>query len=207
MEVETFALGPLQTNSFLAHHGGLAVVVDVGGNPAPMVDLLRAKGLSLTHILLTHLHCDHLYGVAELARVTGAPVFASAADQGLMGTDLGRGGFMGLPLVEPFEFSDLPPGEAVVAGRPCRILSTPGHSPGGLSVYFPEDGVVFVGDLLFFRSVGRTDFPGGDSGTLLVAVREKIFTLPADTVVYPGHGPATTVGAEQRHNPFFSEFA
>lgn len=207
MEVETFALGPLQTNSYLAHHGTLAAAVDVGGNPAPMADFLRARGLSLTHILLTHLHCDHLYGVAELARITGAPVFASGADSGLMRTELGRGGFMGLPLVEPFEFSDVSPGEVVLAGRPCRILSTPGHSPGGLSAYFPEDGVVFVGDLLFYRSVGRTDFPGGDSDTLLAAVREKIFTLPADTMVYPGHGPATTVGAEQRHNPFFSEFA
>ncbi|QLA16827.1 MBL fold metallo-hydrolase [Desulfolutivibrio sulfoxidireducens] len=207
MKVETFALGPLLTNSYLVHHGTLAAVFDVGGDPAPMVEFLRRNDLAVTHIFLTHLHCDHLYGVAELARVTGAPVFASGADRYLMDEELGRGGFMGLPLVKMFEFADALPGESVMAGRPCRILATPGHSPGGLSVFFPQDGVVFVGDLLFSRSVGRTDFPGGDHETLVSAVREKIFILPDDTVVYPGHGPATTVGAEKRHNPFFSEFA
>ncbi len=207
MRVETFPLGPLQTNSYLACHETLAAAFDVGGDPAPMVDFLRANGLTLTHIFLTHLHCDHLYGVAELARTTGAPVVASPADRFLLDTELGAGGFMGLPRVEPFAFTEIFPGEAVMAGRPCRILSTPGHSPGSLTVHFPLDGVLFAGDVLFSRSVGRSDFPGGDHETLLTAVREKIFTLPGDTVVYPGHGPATTVAGEMRHNPFFSEFA
>jgi len=207
MKVETFPLGPLQTNSYLACSGGLAAAFDVGGDPAPMLDYLRKNSLTLTHILATHLHCDHLYGVAALAGATGAPVWASPADRFLMDTELGGGGLMGLPMVAPFTFADVSPGEAVLAGRPCRILATPGHSPGGLSCYFPEDGVVFVGDLLFSRSVGRTDFPGGDSDALLASVKARIFTLPGDTAVYPGHGPATTVAEERRHNPFFSEFA
>ena len=207
MKVETFPLGPLQTNSFLAHADGLAAAFDAGGDPAPMLAFLHDNALTLTHILVTHLHCDHLYGVAELARATGAPVWGSAADRYLLDTELGAGGFMGLPRIEPFAFTDVLPGDCVMAGRPCRLLATPGHSPGGLSAYFPGDGVVFVGDLLFDRSVGRTDFPGGDHAALLASVRERIFTLPGDTVVYPGHGPATTVAAERRHNPFFSEFA
>ncbi len=207
MKVETFPLGPLQTNSFLACSGGLAAVCDVGGDPAPILAYLKKNSLTLTHILLTHLHCDHLYGVAALARATGAPVWGSGADRFLMDTELGGGGLMGLPLVAPFEFVDASPGEVEAAGRPCRILATPGHSPGGLSFYFPQDGVVFVGDLLFSRSVGRTDFPGGDHDQLLASVKEWIFTLPGDTAVYPGHGPATSVAQERRHNPFFSEFA
>lgn len=207
MIVETFPLGPLQTNSFLARSGGLCAVFDVGGDPAPIMDYIHDNALTLTHIVVTHLHCDHLYGVAELARATGAPVWGSGADRYLLDTDLGAGGFMGLPRIEPFAFTDVAPGDCTVAGRPCRILATPGHSPGSLSAYFPQDGVVFTGDLLFARSIGRTDFPGGDTEALLASVREKIFTLPGETQVYPGHGPSTTVAAERRHNPFFSEFA
>jgi hydroxyacylglutathione hydrolase len=83
------------------------------------------------------------------------------------------------------------------------VLSTPGHTPGSLSFHFPESKIVFVGDLLFYRSIGRTDFQGGSMETLLRSVREQIFTLPGETVVYPGHGPETSVGDEKVHNPFF----
>jgi len=207
MDIKTFPLGPLETNCYVAVSGGAAVAVDVGGDPAPVIEYLQKKSVSLEAVLLTHLHCDHLYGVGELAKTFGAKVYAGAEDAALMDTELGRGGFMGLPLVPPFEWEPMAPGETVMLGQPCRVLATPGHSAGSLSYYFPQGGVVFVGDLLFYRSIGRTDFMGGDYDVLIRSVVHEIFPLPDATQVYPGHGPATTVGDEKRHNPFFSEFA
>ena len=113
---------------------------------------------------------------------------------------------MGFPRTPSFSFTPLQEGELTLLGVTCRVLATPGHSPGSLSFYFQDLGAVFVGDLLFYRSVGRTDFPGSSEQELIRSVRSKIFTLPKETVVYPGHGPETTVGQEKLNNPFFTEF-
>ncbi len=207
MDIKTFPLGPLETNCFVAVEGSSAVAIDVGGDPAPVIDYLHKRSLDLEAILLTHLHCDHLYGVATLAQAFGIKALAGVEDAMVMDTDVGRGGFMGLPLVPPFDWEAVNPGETAFLGQPCRVLATPGHTPGSRSYYFPQAGVVFVGDLLFYRSVGRTDFPGGDYDALIQSVVTRIFSLPDATRVYSGHGPATTVGDEKRHNPFFSEFA
>ena len=203
MDIRTFTLGPLSTNGFLLSEGRDAVFVDPGGDPAPILDALRAGGLTLTHILVTHLHCDHIYGCAALAAATGAPILASDMDAHLWETGVGGGGFMGLPVVERFEYVNLDPGEAEYLGRAVRVLHTPGHTPGSLSFYFPDAGAVFGGDVLFKRSIGRSDFPGGSNSQLLESVRRELFTLPPETVVYPGHGPETSVGDERTHNPFF----
>jgi glyoxylase-like metal-dependent hydrolase (beta-lactamase superfamily II) len=112
----------------------------------------------------------------------------------------------GFPRTPSFTIAALEEGEMTLLGTTCRVLATPGHSPGSLSFYFESLGAVFVGDLLFYRSVGRTDFPGSSERELMRSVRTKIFTLPEDTVVYPGHGPETTVGQERLNNPFFTEF-
>jgi hydroxyacylglutathione hydrolase len=202
--VRTFALGPLETNCFLLTKGGSAVAVDPGGNPAKVLRALEEGKLTLTHILNTHLHCDHIYGNLELSRGTGAPILGNHKDEFLLATEIGGGGFMGLPKVSSFEFERLEPGRTTFLGEPCAVLATPGHTPGSLSFHFPESGIVFVGDLLFYRSIGRSDFPGGSMETLLRSVRTQIFTLPGETVVYPGHGLETTVRDEMLHNPFFA---
>lgn len=204
MDITTFALGPLQTNGYLLAHAGRALFVDPGGDPAPVLDALQKRGLALETIVLTHLHFDHAYGVAALAAATGAPVLANPADEYLLESWLGRGGEMGVPEVQDYAYQPLAAGETAFLGLACRVLATPGHSQGSLTLYFPEAGAAFVGDLIFQRSIGRTDFPGGDTDTLLASVRDKIFTLPPDTRLYPGHGPATTVAAEAAHNPFFA---
>ena len=203
MDVHVFSLGPLQTNCFLLVEGNEALAVDPGGDPAPILSLLGERRLSLTHIVNTHFHCDHIYGDAALHRATGAPILASPEEAPLLETELGAGGFMGLPMVEPFQYDPLVPGETTFLGQPCTVVATPGHSPGSLSLYFPRAKAVFVGDLVFYGSVGRTDFPGGDTETLLASVVNHIFVLPEDTVIYSGHGPETTVGREKRNNPFF----
>lgn len=204
MDITTFALGPLQTNGYLLGHAGRALFVDPGGDPAPVLDALGKRGLALETIVLTHLHFDHAYGVAALAKATGAPVLANPADEYLLESWLGRGGEMGVPEVQDYDYTALEAGETSFLGLACRVLATPGHSQGSLTLYFPDAGAAFVGDLIFSRSIGRTDFPGGDTDTLLASVRDKIFTLPPDTRLYPGHGPATTVAAEAAHNPFFA---
>jgi glyoxylase-like metal-dependent hydrolase (beta-lactamase superfamily II) len=110
---------------------------------------------------------------------------------------------MGFPEVEPFQYEALNPGEHTWLGETCRVLSTPGHSPGNLSFHFPESGMIFVGDLIFPGSVGRTDLPGGSMEQLIASVKEKVFTLPDSTAIFSGHGPQTTVGREKQANPFF----
>lgn len=207
MQIRTFALGPLQTNCYLLIRNGDAVVVDPGGDPSAVLNVLRNEGLTLTHILNTHFHFDHVGGNRKLAQETGAPILADEKDAYLLETELGRGGFMGLPAIELFEYENIEPGATSFLGLDCAVLPTPGHSPGSVSFHFPDAAAVFVGDLLFNRSIGRTDFPGGDLDVLKNSVVGQIFTLPPETVVYSGHGDPTTVGDEMRHNPFFTDFS
>jgi glyoxylase-like metal-dependent hydrolase (beta-lactamase superfamily II) len=203
MRITSFPLGPLETNCHVLDHEGRALAVDPGGDPAEVLDFLRAEKLTLEHILVTHLHFDHIYGCARLAKATGAPVLAPAADAFLMETELGLGGVYGFPTVEPFASSPAPLGQASFIGLECRCLATPGHTPGSVTYSFPQAGAAFVGDLIFYRSVGRTDFPGGSSAQLKKSVQEQIFTLPGETALYSGHGLETSVADEKTHNPFF----
>lgn len=206
MSVATFPLGPLQTNSYVIHTATQAVAVDVGGDPEPMLAYLTAHKLPLAAICITHRHFDHIYGVAALCEATGASAYVSGADDCLADTESARGGIWGFPPVTPFAAQPLNPGKTSFGGMNCEVLATPGHTPGGVSLYFPSDQLVFAGDALFYRSIGRTDFPGGDHKTLLHSVTDVLFKLPEETVVYPGHGPATTIGDERANNPFCGEF-
>ena len=206
LQVTAMPLGVLDTNCYIVHTEREATVIDPGGDADEILSFLGRNRLTLTTILNTHLHFDHIQGNADLVAATGAPVLASPRDGYLLGTELGGGGMMGFPRTPVFSFTHLDEGEQTFLGAVCRVLATPGHSPGSLSFYFAEIGSVFVGDLLFYRSVGRTDFPGSSERDILRSVRTKIFSLPEATVVYPGHGPETTVGAERLNNPFFTEF-
>ncbi len=200
MQLAEFALGPLETNSYLLHNGRGAVMIDVGGNPREVLDYLAASKLTLTHILITHLHFDHVLGVGALAEATGAKAWCSERDVPLLEGQLMRGS--GFPPVPHFERNDLDEGILKVLDEEITVLATPGHSPGSLSYYVPAMDSLFGGDVLFYRSVGRTDFPGGDAPTLMSSIKNKIYTLPEHTRVYPGHGPDTTVALEKKHNPF-----
>lgn len=205
MQIKTFPLGPLQTNCYLLSEGGTAVAIDPGGTPTQLVAYLLQEKLELTHILLTHLHFDHIYGVRALASITDSPVYASIHDRQLLQTPYGKGGMWGMEEVEPFEFTPLREGSTMkMLQTSCSVLSTPGHTPGGVSFYFPASEAVFTGDALFNRSIGRTDFPGSSTKQLLHSIETQLFSLPAETQVFPGHGEPTTIGAERLHNPMFS---
>jgi glyoxylase-like metal-dependent hydrolase (beta-lactamase superfamily II) len=145
-------------------------------------------------------------GNAALHEATGAPVRTPEGDAYLMESELGMGGMWGFPKVPAFESTPLPEGEHAFGPFLCRVLHTPGHSPGSLCFVVPAEHAVFVGDVIFYRGVGRTDFPGGDAGALLRSIQTKLFTLPGDMRLYPGHGPSTTVADEQRNNPYCGTF-
>ncbi len=207
LSVEIFHLGPLETNCYVVYSPhGEAVVIDPGGSPSSVTAFLETRGLRVTHILNTHLHFDHIGGNAALQAATGAPILASAGDAPLMQSELGGGGFMGMPRTPAFSFDPLEPGQHTFLGETCQVLATPGHSKGSLSFYFPVLGAVFCGDLIFYRSVGRTDFQGGDEKVLKESAYRQILILPEDTVIYPGHGPKTDVRDARVNNPFFSDF-
>ncbi|MFP4391811.1 MAG: MBL fold metallo-hydrolase [Desulfohalobiaceae bacterium] len=206
LNVQDFPLGPLQTNCFVVYNQNEALVVDPGGEPDPVLDFIRRKNLNLVFILNTHFHFDHILGNRSLQKAIQVPILASPKDDSLLQAQVGGGGgMMGFPTVEAFEYQALEPGSYTWLGEECQVLATPGHTPGSLSFYFPQSSMVFSGDLIFSRSVGRTDFPGGSTEALLQSVKEKIFILPEKTVIYAGHGPQTTVHEEKLFNPFFQE--
>jgi glyoxylase-like metal-dependent hydrolase (beta-lactamase superfamily II) len=205
MKIDVFYLGPLETCSYLVSNDNQAVAIDVGGDPSAMVRAIQQKNLTLTHILLSHLHFDHILGVPDLLAACKKQaqlpqVLLHEADAWMLRDD----GSMGMPQAAPFPYSQVPLGKQTFANMECQVLATPGHTPGGVSYYFPALKAVFSGDALFYRSVGRTDFPGGDADTLFKSIRSQLFTLPDDTTVYPGHDRETTIGAEKRGNPFVS---
>ncbi|MDD2967683.1 MAG: MBL fold metallo-hydrolase [Desulfovibrionaceae bacterium] len=206
MPIVTFPLGPLETNCYLIHNESTALAVDVGGDPADVLDYLTQHKLCLSHILITHLHFDHLYGVAALQEATHAVVLCPAGDDCLRGTSLADGGQWGLPTVPPFASQNFTLGEQTIGGFVLSIFETPGHTPGSVSLYMPQEKAVFTGDALFYHSMGRTDFPGGDQATLLHSIRTRLFTLPEETLAYPGHGPETSIGNEKRNNPYCGDF-
>lgn len=205
MNVETFTDFTFGTNSYLVWEDDAdkAVLVDAGLNTELILDFIRKEGLGLEAVLLTHGHPDHLVGAADVAEATGADVYLHSIEAkvvemmpemilAMLGID---------ELKTPEEFKPLEDGQVLeLAGLTIKVLHTPGHSPG--SVSFLVGDALFDGDLVFRGSIGRTDFPGGDFGTLIRSVKEKVFVLPTETKVYPGHMGMTTVGWEKRTNPF-----
>lgn len=202
MRVTSFPLGPIETNSYILDDGTSALSIDVGGDPAPILEFLAKEKLTLLATIITHQHFDHLYGVHALQEKLGTPCYCPKGDAPIEETESTKGGLWGLPKVPDFKKDYLPDGEDAIGPFHFKILPTPGHTPGGVSFYFPDAKCVFTGDSLFYRSMGRTDFPFGDHEKLIKGIRENLFTLPNDTTVYPGHGPQSNIGEESLENPF-----
>jgi len=203
---------PFAENTFVvARRGdGGCLVVDPGFEPAAVIDWIESHGLEPRAILLTHGHSDHIAGNAALkARWPGLPILVGRGDAAKLTDPAGNlSGAFGLALVSPPADRLLDDGAAfALAGFAVTALAVPGHSSG--HVVYRLDGlsptVVFGGDVLFLEGIGRTDFPDGDFAALAAGIRRHLYPLPDDTVILPGHGPATTVGHERRHNPFVPE--
>jgi len=206
LRVDQLSLGPMGTNCYVVRAeatSGDAVVVDPSGDATELRLTLARLGASCKAILVTHGHWDHLLGVADLAEGTGAPVHMAEGERMLLEDPAG---FTppGVTL-RPYTPDVLLAGGEMVelASIAFEVLAVPGHSPAHLA--FHADGCLFSGDVLFAGSVGRTDFPGSDWDTLVASIRLLVDTFPPETVVYPGHGPTTTLGAELARNPFLAE--
>jgi glyoxylase-like metal-dependent hydrolase (beta-lactamase superfamily II) len=210
-QVHTLVSMPFEENTYVVWLPGRtdALVIDPGLEPEIILDFLREQGLTPAAVLNTHGHADHIAGNEALKEAFPAAPLVIGANETALLTDAN------LNLSAPFGFAIVsPPADRTVkegdvveeAGMRLEVYDVPGHSPG--HVVFVHRGppcVVFGGDVLFRGGIGRTDFPGGDGPALLDGIRRKVFTLPPDTVVYPGHGPVTTIGHERRTNPFLAE--
>lgn len=206
MKVHKTAAGILQANCYICwcEATNQAVIIDPGGDAQRLSGWLKMNQLELVHIILTHFHFDHTQGALDLRAQTGALIALHRDDAPLLEEQpaLFRG-FAGnaLPSIEADVLLD--DDNYIAFGQETlQVIATPGHSPGSICLYHRELGVVFSGDTLFRDGVGRTDFPGGDSTILFNSIRSKLFCLPDETVVYPGHGPKTTIGHEKQSNPF-----
>jgi hydroxyacylglutathione hydrolase len=207
LRVDQLSLGPMGTNCYVVRRDASApeaAVVDPSGSAAELRLTLARLGTRCTGILVTHGHFDHLLGVADLAEGTGAPVHMPEGERELLESPQAAYAPSGVTVRAHAPEVLVAGGETVeVADIAFRVLAVPGHSPA--HVAYHADGCLFSGDVLFAGSVGRTDIPGADWETLLASIRTLTDTLPLDTIVYPGHGPATTLGAELAQNPFLAE--
>ena len=204
MIVKELTVGPLMENCFIVgcEETKQAVVIDPGDEADRILQEIQKLQLTLKYIINTHGHFDHVGGNRELKEATGAPILIHPLDAPMLGDIAASAASFGLQGVDsPSADQTIQEGDTVSFGNiTFQIFDTPGHTPGGISLY--ADQHVFVGDALFAGSIGRTDFPGGDYDTLIASIRQKLFSLPDDTNVYSGHGPVTTIGREKRFNPF-----
>ncbi|GAX91824.1 MBL fold metallo-hydrolase [Effusibacillus lacus] len=205
MHVQGFALGAFQTNCYVLTDKSTktAIIIDPGYNPDVVLDAV--DGYKVTHILLTHAHLDHIGGLKQVKQAAAAPVYVHPNEEEWLINPMlngsGRWLQLGEPITGPAADKLISEGDKIpFAGKEISVLFVPGHSPG--SVAYVLDDLVFAGDTLFYGSIGRTDLPGGDFDTLTDSIRTKLYKLPPETVVYPGHGPETTVKRERKFNPF-----
>ena len=209
LTIDIVVSAPFMENTLVVHQGGRSdcVIIDPGFQPDKIVTVLQRRNLEPAAILLTHGHADHIAGNAFLKqRWPQLPLIIGAGDAEMLVDPIANlSGLAEVAVVSPPADRLVREGDVVdAAGLRFLVRDVPGHSPGHV-VYIVGDAtpqVVFGGDVLFAGSVGRTDFPGGSGPQLIQGIREKLFPLPPDTIVYPGHGPATTIGEEMRSNPF-----
>ena len=202
LNIDKIILGVCSTNCYYMYRENSSEVILV--DPAEKGDFilsrLKQKGLSVKNIIITHGHFDHIMGAEAIRKATGAVIYAPEADRVLLSN-----AEMNLSVEVDFPYTleadkYVKEGDVLEFGdMKCRVISTPGHTVGSVCYYFEEDKVLLSGDTMFYDSVGRTDFPTGSMASLISSVREKLYVLPEDTKVYPGHGPATDIGTEIRN--------
>lgn len=212
MKIETFVFNPFMENTYLLYDGNNreAALIDAGclypEEQRKLAGFIEQKGLHLTCLLNTHLHLDHQFGNAYVTKNYGVKPQAAQADEFLISRlkeQTAAFGLVDVALEEQMLGDYLYDGQILnLCGTTCEVIVTPGHSPGGVCFYFPQEQIVFTGDSLFAGGIGRTDLPGGNYEELIRRLQQRIMVLPDATTVYCGHGPQTTIGIEKQTNPY-----
>lgn len=203
-----FPVGPLQCNCSVigdeATHE--AMVIDPGDDIEDVLQIIRENGLTVKQIVVTHAHIDHVGGAMKLRQATGAPILLNQNDYDLLKMLDVQAAWIGVPPPGPVQIdSSISTGDKVSAGSlTADVIHTPGHTEGSVCLYFPAQQKLIAGDTLFAGSIGRTDLPGGSFKKIMSSLHEKVMALPDETIVIPGHGPATTIGEERATNPFIN---
>ena len=201
-------VGPLQCNCSVIGDENTheAMVIDPGDDIDDIVAIIDQYKLQVKQIVITHAHIDHVGGAMKLRARTSAPILLNQNDYALLKMLDVQASWLGM--VSPGEVkieAGLEDGETLRAGNlSANILHTPGHTEGSVCLYFPAEKLLLAGDTLFARSIGRTDLPGGSFEKIMRSLHDRVLTLPDDTAVIPGHGPATTIGEERNENPFLT---
>lgn len=209
MYFTSFEVGAFATNCYLlaCEQTGEAVVIDPGGGTSRILQMLAERGLCLRFIVNTHGHGDHVAGNQRLQEKTEAQVLIHEKDTSFLlhPVQSMRSVFSGKKEGGVGASRFLKEGDLITVGKEVKlkVLHTPGHTPGGICLV--GDGFIFTGDTLFAGSIGRTDFPGGSFRALIKSIKEKLLPFPDEFIIYPGHGPSSTIGKERRTNPFLAE--
>jgi glyoxylase-like metal-dependent hydrolase (beta-lactamase superfamily II) len=201
-------VGKLQTNCYILQSENDAIIIDPGDEPERILRFVKDLGLTPRLMVATHAHFDHVLGVERIRRELHLPFAINKEDLEILESMQARvRQFMGFSVPSPPQVDQfLADGQSITVGQEAMtVLHTPGHSPGSISL--AGEGYVFTGDALFNQSIGRTDLPGGDLDTLIRSITERLFSLDDDTIVYPGHGPETSIADEKLANPFVGQVA
>ncbi|MBN1219390.1 MAG: MBL fold metallo-hydrolase [Anaerolineae bacterium] len=205
MIIKQLPVGPIQANCYIVgcEETREGVVIDPGEEADLILAEIENEGLTIKYILNTHAHFDHILANGPLVEATGARLALHPLDLPLLRQG-GGAGFFGLEVpFGPDPDMELAEGDTIRFGQHAlKVLFTPGHSPGHVSFYEANEGVIFDGDVLFAGGIGRADLPGGNYETLMTSITEKLMVLPDETVVCSGHGPVTTIGQERANNPW-----
>ncbi len=204
--IEIIPVGGIETNCYLIGDDKGAILIDPGDDADKIIEQIKKRKAKVTKIVLTHGHADHIGAVPQVKKYTGAPVLIHSEDA-IMLTDAmaNLSAVFDAPFVTNPADGLLKDGDEVIVGDIIlKVLFTPGHTPGGISLYEEDAGIVFTGDALFAGSIGRTDFPRASHEQLIAAIQGKLLSLPDETVVYPGHGPQSTIGDEKEENPWLT---
>ena len=205
LAIRMMVLGPVQTNCFFLINEDTkeVLVIDPADHAQKIIEWMKSENLKPVAILLTHGHFDHIMGVEGIRKEYGIPVYASrdevdVLEKPQLNVSTMMGAYLSMKADELFCDGDV----LELAGMKLKVISTPGHTIGSVCFYIEEEKVLISGDTLFEASVGRTDFPTGSSRQLIESIKTRLFILPDDTSVFPGHGGTTSIGYEKLHNPF-----
>jgi len=211
MQIYRLVFSPIEVNTYIiADAENKCAIIDCGCYTGQefkqFTDFLEKKNLEPVLLLNTHCHLDHIFGNGRFLEKYKMGYLSHSGDEMNRKNSVKQAMFFGLKMEAPPEPAGLLEDGQIITFGPAKIktLHVPGHSPGSIAFYIEKEGIVFTGDALFSGSIGRTDLPGGDFDTLINSIKTKLFTLPAETVVYPGHYGSTTIGKEINTNPYFT---